>query len=125
MHIVSDVSGQLNEGQNAFSLIRSTFPAGTVSGAPKVRAMQIIDELEPSQRGPYAGTVGYISQTGDMDLAISIRTIVMAGGMAHVQAGAGIVWDSVPSHEEQECRKKARAALTALESANSGKINSL
>ncbi len=125
MHIVSDVTGELAEGQDAYTLIRSTFPAGTVSGAPKVRAMQIIDEHEPSQRGPYAGTVGYISQTGDLDLAISIRTIVMSGGMAHVQAGAGIVWDSVPVNEEQECRKKASAALAALESANSGNINSL
>ncbi len=125
MHIVSDVTGKLADEQDAFTLIRSTFPAGTVSGAPKVRAMQVIDELEPSQRGPYAGTVGYISQTGDLDLAISIRTIVMTGGMAHVQAGAGIVWDSIPANEEQECRKKARAALAALESANSGNINSL
>lgn len=120
MHIVSDVKGRLSDGKDAFDLMRATFPAGTVSGAPKVRAMQIIDELEPTRRGPYAGAIGFISATGDMDTCIAIRTILLKDGLAYVQAGAGIVYDSVPSNEFQECRNKAMASLRAIEMAQAG-----
>ncbi len=96
-------------------MLRATFPAGTVSGAPKVRAMEIIDELEPSKRGIYAGAVGYLGFNGDMDLAIAIRTAVVKDGMLYVQAGAGIVADSVPDSEWQETQNKARAVLRAAE----------
>ena len=114
MHIVSEVQGQLRPDADAFDALRACFPAGTVSGAPKVRAMEIIDELEPTQRGPYAGAVGYFSYTHEMDACITIRTILVKDGMAHVQAGAGIVADSVPEREYEECLNKARAALTAI-----------
>ena len=120
MHIVSNVEGQLKEGLNALSVLRATFPAGTVSGAPKVRAMEIIDELEPVKRGIYAGAVGYLGFHGDMDLAIAIRTAVVKDGMIHVQAGAGIVADSNPDSEWQETQNKARAMLRAAEMAESG-----
>lgn len=120
MHIVSDVVGRLREGLDAIDLIEATFPAGTVSGAPKVRAMQIIDELEPTRRGLYAGAVGYLGATGDMDLAIAIRTILLKGEHAYVQAGAGIVYDSVPEREAAECASKAQAALRAIEIAHRG-----
>lgn len=120
MHIVSSVAGRLRDGCDAYDLIRATFPAGTVTGAPKVRAMEIIDELEPTRRGLYAGAVGYISATGDMDLCIAIRTILMKDGHAYVQAGAGIVFDSVPSKEYAECRNKAQACLSAIEAAQQG-----
>ncbi len=120
MHIVSDVTGTLGAGKTAFDLLRASFPAGTVSGAPKVRAMQIIDELEPTRRGPYAGCIGYIGQNGDMDTAITIRTIVLKDGMAYVQAGAGIVFDSVPESELAETQNKAGAGLRALEIASQG-----
>lgn len=120
MHIVSDVTGKLREDLDAYDLIRASFPAGTVSGAPKVRAMQIIEELEPTRRGCYAGSIGYISAYGDLDMAIAIRTIYLREGMAYVQAGAGIVYDSVPSREHDECGNKARAALRALEIAHHG-----
>lgn len=115
LHLVSEVQGRLREGLSAMDAFRATFPAGTMTGAPKVRAMQIIDELEPECRGPYAGAVGYIS-AGDtrMDLAITIRTCVVAGGVANVQAGAGIVADSVPATEWEETENKARAMLTAI-----------
>lgn len=115
LHIVSQVDGALREGCSALDAFRATFPAGTMTGAPKVRAMQIIDELEPERRGPYAGAVGYIA-TGDqrMDLAITIRTCVIAGGTASIQVGAGIVADSVPEREWDETENKARALLTAL-----------
>ncbi|HEX9563131.1 MAG TPA: chorismate-binding protein [Gemmatimonadaceae bacterium] len=115
LHIVSQVQGQLPEGCTALDAFRATFPAGTMTGAPKVRAMEIIDELEPERRGPYAGAVGYIA-TGDtrMDLAITIRTCVIAGGVASIQAGAGIVADSVPEREWDETENKARALLAAL-----------
>ena len=115
LHIVSQVEGTLREGQSALDAYRATFPAGTMTGAPKVRAMEIIDELEPERRGAYAGAVGYIA-TGDerMDLAITIRTCVIAGGKASVQVGAGIVADSVPEREWEETENKARALLTAL-----------
>ena len=115
LHIVSQVDGELREGISALDAFRATFPAGTMSGAPKVRAMEIIDELEPERRGPYAGAVGYIS-AGDarMDLAITIRTCVIAGGEASVQAGGGIVYDSVPEREWEETENKARALLRAI-----------
>jgi anthranilate synthase component 1 len=120
MHIVSDVTGQLRADLNAYDLIRASFPAGTVSGAPKVRAMQIIDELEPTRRGSYAGAVGFISHTGDLDMCIAIRTILIKDGIAHVQAGAGIVFDSDPTKEFEECRNKAKASLRAIELAQRG-----
>lgn len=120
MHIVSDVTGTLAERQDAFDLIRATFPAGTVSGAPKVRAMQIIDELEPTRRGMYAGAVGYVGNDGDTDLCIAIRTIFLKDGVAYVQAGAGLVYDSVPSKEFEECGNKAKACLRAIEIAQAG-----
>ncbi len=114
-HIVSQVEGQLPPDTSALQVFRATFPAGTMTGAPKVRAMEIIDELEPERRGPYAGAVGYIAY-GDrrMDLAITIRTCVIAGGEANVQAGGGIVADSVPEYEWEETENKARAMLTAI-----------
>lgn len=117
MHIVSGVKGRLAPGRTAFDVLRAAFPAGTVSGAPKVRAMQIIDALEPTRRGPYAGAAGYVSFTGNMDTAIAIRTIVVANGTAYVQAGMGIVADSVPASEYQESMNKARAALLAIAAA--------
>jgi anthranilate synthase component I len=122
MHIVSDVAGELAKEHDAFSLLRAVFPAGTVSGAPKVRAMQVIDELEPTRRGPYAGSVGFISATGDMDTCITIRTILIKDGVAHVQAGAGIVHDSVPAKEYEECLNKARASLAAIDAAQRGLV---
>jgi len=120
MHIVSSVTGELAEGKDGFDLVRATFPAGTVSGAPKVRAMEIIDELETTRRGLYAGAVGYFSANGDVDTAIALRTILMKDGQAHVQAGAGLVYDSDPTKEYVECGNKARAALKALERAQQG-----
>jgi anthranilate synthase component 1 len=115
LHLVSEVEGELRHNVSAMDALRATFPAGTMTGAPKVRAMQIIDELEPERRGPYAGTVGYIAADGGrMDLAITIRTCVVANGVASVQAGAGIVHDSVPSREWDETESKARALLTAI-----------
>ncbi|CAB1367779.1 anthranilate synthase component I [Denitratisoma oestradiolicum] len=120
MHIVSNVEGELREGENALSVLKATFPAGTVSGAPKVRAMEIIDELEPSKRGIYAGAVGYVSFNGDMDLAIAIRTAVIKDQILYVQAGAGIVYDSNPDAEWEETRNKARALLRAAEVAEAG-----
>ncbi len=120
MHIVSNVEGRLKQGLNAMDVLRATFPAGTVSGAPKVRAMEIIDELEISKRGIYAGAVGYLSFNGDMDLAIAIRTGVVKDGKLHVQAGAGIVADSVPQNEWIETQNKAKAILRAAEIAEAG-----
>jgi anthranilate synthase component 1 len=115
MHLTSQVSGELAEGKTPIDVLRATLPAGTVSGAPKVRAMEIIDELEPIKRGPYAGVVGYIDFSGNIDTAIAIRTLVVdADGQASVQAGAGIVADSVPEHEDLECHNKARALLSAV-----------
>ena len=113
-HMVSRVTGELREGLDAFDAMRAVFPAGTVSGAPKVRAMEIIDELEPSRRGPYAGAVGYFSCTGDADFAITIRTLLATGDRVSVQAGAGIVADSIPEREFEETEKKAAALLKAL-----------
>lgn len=115
LHIVSQVEGTLRPGMSAMDIFRATFPAGTMTGAPKVRAMEIIDELEPERRGPYAGAVGYVASGGSrMDLAITIRTCVIADGVASVQAGAGIVADSVPALEWEETENKARAMLTAI-----------
>jgi len=114
MHIVSDVIGVLDEDKNAYDVLRASFPAGTLSGAPKVRAMQIIDEVEPTRRGPYGGAMGYFSFSGNMDTCITLRTIVIKDGMAYVQAGGGVVADSVPANEYDETRNKARAALRAL-----------
>jgi anthranilate synthase component 1 len=115
MHIVSNVEGRLKEGLTSMDVLRAAFPAGTVSGAPKVRAMEIIDELEPTKRGVYSGAVGYLSFQGDMDLAIAIRTALVKDGMLYVQAGAGIVADSVPENEWVETQNKARAVLRAAE----------
>ena len=120
MHIVSNVEGKLKPGLNAMDVLRATFPAGTVSGATKIRAMEIIDELEPSKRGVYAGAVGYVGFNGDMDVAIAIRTAVIKDKTLYVQAGAGIVADSVPENEWQETRNKARAVLRAAELAQAG-----
>jgi len=114
-HLVSQVQGTLRSSLDALDAFRATFPAGTMTGAPKVRAMEIIDELEPERRGAYAGAVGYVATGGArMDLAITIRTCVVAGGVANVQAGAGIVLDSVPELEWAETENKARAMLTAI-----------
>ncbi len=120
MHIVSNVVGKLRENKNAFDVIRACFPAGTLSGAPKVRAMEIIDELEPTRRGPYGGAVGYFSFSGNADTAITIRTLVAKNGTAYIQAGAGIVADSDPATEYQESLNKAKALLKALELAEAG-----
>jgi anthranilate synthase component 1 len=120
MHIVSNVEGRLKPDLDAIAVLKATFPAGTVSGAPKVRAMEIIDELEPTKRGVYAGAVGYLGFNGDMDLAIAIRTAVLRDGTLYVQAGGGIVADSVPQNEWQETQNKARAVLRAAEMALAG-----
>jgi anthranilate synthase component 1 len=120
MHIVSNVEAKLKPGLNAIDVLRATFPAGTVSGAPKVRAMEIIDELEPVKRGVYAGAVGYLGFHGNMDVAIALRTAVVKDGMLHVQAGGGIVADSQPDAEWQETQNKAKALLRAAEMAESG-----
>lgn len=115
MHLVSHVQGKLRAGLSHFDALRAGFPAGTVSGAPKIRAMEIIAELEPDKRGPYAGAVGYFDFSGNLDTAIAIRTIVITNGIAYIQAGAGIVADSIPEREYQECLSKAQALLTAIE----------
>jgi anthranilate synthase component 1 len=120
MHIVSNVEGTLRPGLNAVDVLRATFPAGTVSGAPKVRAMEIIDELEPVKRGIYAGAVGYLGFHGNMDVAIALRTAVVRNGTLYVQAGGGIVADSQPDSEWQETQSKAKALLRAAEMAESG-----
>jgi anthranilate synthase component 1 len=120
MHIVSNVEGTLKKGYDAMEVLKATFPAGTVTGTPKVRAMEIIDELEPVKRGVYAGAVGYLGYHGDMDLAIAIRTGIIKDKTLHVQAAAGIVADSVPESEWNETRIKARAMLRAAELAAEG-----
>lgn len=125
MHLVSTVTGDLAAGQRAFEALRATFPAGTLSGAPKPRAMAIIDELEPTRRGLYGGCVGYLDFAGDLDTAIAIRTAVVRDGRAFVQAGAGIVADSNPVAEHEECQAKAAAVLRAVAMANSLQTNSL
>ncbi|HEX5773877.1 MAG TPA: anthranilate synthase component I [Geomobilimonas sp.] len=120
MHIVSNVQGELAAGKDSFDVVRATFPAGTLSGAPKVRAMEIIDELEPVRREVYGGAAGYFSFSGNMDLAIAIRTLVIRDGRVHLQAGAGIVADSVPATEYQETVNKAMAVVKAIEIAEKG-----
>jgi len=120
MHIVSNVTGKLKKEMNAIDVLRSTFPAGTVSGAPKIRAMEIIDELEPVKRGVYSGAVGYISWNGNMDTAIAIRTAVIKDKTLHIQAGAGIVADSVPKNEWDETMNKGRAIFKAVSLAEKG-----
>ncbi|NWF91657.1 MAG: anthranilate synthase component I [Syntrophaceae bacterium] len=120
MHIVSNIQGSLCPGKNAFDVFRASFPAGTVSGAPKVRAMEIIEELEPVQRGPYAGAVGYFGFSGNMDTCITIRSILIKEGKAYVQSGAGIVADSIPEREYEETLNKAQAVFKAIELAEKG-----
>lgn len=120
MHIVSDVSGKLSKGKNVFDVIRATFPAGTVSGAPKVRAMEIIDELENKRRATYAGAVGYFSFSGNLDTCITIRTILIKEKMAYIQVGAGLVADSDPANEYNETMNKAKALVKAIEMAERG-----
>ncbi|MGA7179150.1 MAG: anthranilate synthase component I [Thiobacillaceae bacterium] len=120
MHIVSNVEGKLKPGMTPLDVVRATFPAGTVSGAPKVRAMEIIDELEPSKRGVYAGSVGYLGFNGALDLAIAIRTAVVKDGTLYVQAGAGIVADSIPNNEWTETQNKAQAVIRAAELVQTG-----
>jgi anthranilate synthase component 1 len=115
MHITSNVTGRLSQGKTAFDALRAGLPAGTVSGAPKVRAMQVIDEVEPQKRGPYGGAVGYIDFTGNMDTCIALRTLVIQGTTAYIQAGGGVVYDSVPSEEYEETVNKARGLLKAIE----------
>ena len=115
MHIVSSVAGRLRERIGALDALRSVLPAGTLSGAPKVRAMQIIDELEPVKRGSYGGAIGYASYSGDLDTCIHIRTVVVKDGIAHVQAGGGTVADARPDYEYEESVAKARAVLGAIE----------
>ena len=114
MHIVSDVEGQLHPEHTAYDVMRATFPAGTVSGSPKVRAMQIIDEMEKSKRGAYAGAVGYFGFDGNHDSCIALRTVVLKDGKAYVQPGAGIVADSVPENEYNETVNKARGMMRAI-----------
>jgi anthranilate synthase component 1 len=122
MHLVTHVQGKLKSDLTAFDALRACFPAGTVSGAPKIRAMEIIAELEPEKRGPYAGAAGYLSFSGNMDMAIAIRTMVMKKGIAYVQAGGGIVYDSVPEREYEETMNKARALLKAITQAESSNL---
>jgi anthranilate synthase component 1 len=120
MHLVSAVRGRLRPELDCFDALRACFPAGTVSGAPKVRAMEIIEELEPTRRGIYAGAIGYVDFQGNLDAAIAIRTLVFLNGQAYLQAGAGIVADSQPARELEETMAKARALLRAVEMAESG-----
>jgi anthranilate synthase component 1 len=123
MHIVSNVVGKIKKGLTAIDVLRACFPAGTVSGAPKIRAMEIIEELEPIKRGIYSGAVGYLSWTGNMDTAIAIRTAVIQDGQLHIQAGAGIVADSVPANEWDETMNKGRAIFRAVARVSSGLDN--
>ena len=120
MHIVSDVKGRLAEGKTAFDALRAALPVGTVIGAPKIRAMEIIDEFEPTRRGPYGGAVGYVDFSGNMDTCIALRTMVITGGKVYVQVGAGMVADSVPAREYEETLSKAKALLRAIEVAEEG-----
>jgi len=115
MHLVSNVRGQVAPGTRPGDVLRASFPAGTLSGAPKIRAMEIIEEAEPFRRNLYGGAVGYISYTGNLDTAIAIRTLVTKGDTIYVQAGAGLVADSVPEAEFAECHNKARAVVAAVE----------
>ena len=117
---VSNVRGRLAPDQDAYDVVRACFPAGTVSGAPKIRAMEIIEELEPTRRGPYAGAVGYFGFSGNMDTCITIRTMVVKDKVAYIQAGGGVVADSVPALEYQETVNKAKAMMRAVEMAEEG-----
>ena len=120
MHIVSNVEGRLRHSEDLYSAVRAAFPMGTVSGAPKIRAMEIIEELEPTRRGPYGGAVGYVGFSGNFDSCITIRTLIIKDDVAYLQAGAGIVADSVPSREHVECKNKAQALVKAIELAEQG-----
>jgi anthranilate synthase component 1 len=120
MHIVSNVNGKLRDGLDWLDVLRATFPAGTLSGAPKVRAMEIIDELETVRRGPYGGCAGYIDYSGNMDMAITIRTMVVNDGTITLQSGAGVVADSTPEYEFEETINKARAVLQAIDLSREG-----
>jgi anthranilate synthase component I len=120
MHLVSHVVGELAEGKDCYDVMRATFPQGTVSGAPKIRAMEIIEELEPTKRGPYAGAVGYFGYSGNMDTCIALRTMTVKGSTAYLQAGGGVVADSVPELEYEETLNKARALMRAIELARAG-----
>ena len=120
MHIVSNVEGTLLPGMDNLDVLKATFPAGTLTGAPKIHAMEIIDELEPVKRGLYGGACGYLSFSGEMDMAIAIRTGIVRNGMLYVQAAAGIVADSIPESEWQETENKARALIRAAELAQAG-----
>jgi anthranilate synthase component I len=120
IHLVSHVIGELSEGRDCYDVMRATFPQGTVSGAPKIRAMEIIEELEPTKRGPYAGAVGYFSFSGNMDTCIALRTLTVKGNTAYLQAGGGVVADSVPELEYEETLNKARALMRAIELARAG-----
>ena len=120
MHLVSNVEGRLRPGLDWLDLLRATFPAGTLSGAPKVRAMEIIDELENLRRGPYGGCVGYVDYSGNMDTAIVIRTMVVKDGEIFLRTGAGVVADSDPDAEYEECVSKARALIEAIDLAREG-----
>ena len=122
MHIVSNVRGRLRKGMDAIDLLRACFPAGTLTGAPKVRAMEIIEELESLRRGLYGGSVGYIDHRGQMDMCIAIRTLLAKDGQVHVQAGGGIVADSDPETEYQETLHKAQALMRAIECAGGGQL---
>jgi anthranilate synthase component 1 len=117
MHLVSHVTGRLREGMSSYDALRSAFPAGTVSGAPKIRAMEIIAELEPDRRATYAGAVGYFDMSGNLDTAITLRTMLMKDGIAHVQAGGGIVYDSEADAEYDETVNKAQALMRAIDRA--------
>jgi len=125
MHLVSEVKGRLAPGLDAVDVLRAGFPAGTVTGSPKVRAMQIVDELEPARRGPYAGAVGYFDRRGNMEMCIAIRTLLQSGRRVSVQAGAGLVYDSKPAAEYQETVNKARALFTAVAQAESGSLDAV
>jgi anthranilate synthase component 1 len=122
MHLVSDVVGDLDPSQKVYDVMKACFPAGTVSGAPKIRAMQIIEELEPTRRGPYAGAVGYFGFTGNLDTCITIRTVLVKGSQAYVQAGAGIVADSKPEREYKETQNKAAGMIEAIRLAERGLV---
>ena len=122
LHIVSNVQGKLRDGLDSYDVLTATFPAGTLSGAPKIRAMEIIEELEPTRRGLYGGAVGYISFNGNMDTAIAIRTLLIKDDIAYLGVGAGIVADSVPENEFEETMNKGKALLKAIELAEKGLV---
>ncbi|MCK4245130.1 MAG: chorismate-binding protein, partial [Candidatus Omnitrophica bacterium] len=120
MHLVSNISGKIKKDKDQFDLLKASFPAGTVTGAPKIRAMEIIEELEPIKRGPYAGAVGYFAFSGNLDACITIRTLIIKAKTAYLQAGAGIVADSIPEREYEETKNKAKALMEAIKLAEKG-----